>query len=345
MKNQICKSQCVLLGYACICMKLKPKIYTNRTTTIVSLTRKVNEKILTKKDVLTKLIDMSHKNIEDLYKILQYNESIGIRFYRITSNLMPHINNPRLADLIGDNLIKQYKPELFASQFKKIGKYAKENGHRLTMHPDQFAQLGSLNKKVVKQTIKDLTTHAKIFSLMGLTPQDNSVMIIHGGGVYKDKIATLKRIKQNFNKLPKYVSQYIVLENDEWSYSVNDLLPLCEELNIPLCVDFFHHYIFEEGKKLNENLIKRAINIFRLRKIKPKFHWSSQAKNKRLGSHSNCVIGKDCCESEVLYYAKKYCADIMLECKDKDLCVLKVYKKCFNKVKINGKILWLLDKT
>lgn len=69
---------------------------------------------------------------------------------------------------------------------------------------------------------------------MGL--DKHSVMIIHGGGIFENdggKPATLNRIKQNFLKLPLNVQQRIVLENDDVCYSAEDLLPLCEELDIP----------------------------------------------------------------------------------------------------------------
>jgi UV DNA damage repair endonuclease len=63
----------------------------------------------------------------------------------------------------------------------------------------------------------------------------DSVMIIHGGGTFQDKPATLERIKKNYKeRLPDNVKGRVVLENDEMCYNVDDLLPLCEELNIPM---------------------------------------------------------------------------------------------------------------
>ena len=62
-----------------------------------------------------------------------------------------------------------------------IGDYAKEKGHRLTFHPGQFNNLGSPRQKVVEQTFKDLEYHADVLDLMGL--DNNSVMVVHGGGV------------------------------------------------------------------------------------------------------------------------------------------------------------------
>lgn len=35
----------------------------------------------------------------------------------------------------------------------------------------------------------------------------------------------------------------LVLENDEMCYSVDDLLPICEELQVPIVLDYHHNWI------------------------------------------------------------------------------------------------------
>jgi UV DNA damage endonuclease len=77
--------------------------------------------------------------------------------------------------------------------------------------------------------------------LMGL-PAD-SIMIIHMGGVYGDRASALKRFEENYKKLPERIKRRLVLENDELGYSVSDLLPVCQKLNIPLVLDWHHHSI------------------------------------------------------------------------------------------------------
>lgn len=61
----------------------------------------------------------------------------------------------------------------------------------------------------------------------------DAVCIVHGGGVYGDKGATLERIKANIRELPAGVRRRLVLENDELCYTAEDLLPICEELDVP----------------------------------------------------------------------------------------------------------------
>ena len=87
----------------------------------------------------------------------------------------------------------------------------------------------------------------------------DSVMIIHGGGVFGDKAATLLRIKENYARLPENVKKRVVLENDEICYNVDDLLPLCEEMNIPMVLDYHHHSIFPTAEHSLEDLMPRIV--------------------------------------------------------------------------------------
>ena len=86
--------------------------------------------------------------------------------------------------------------------------------------------------------MRDLDYHEEMLSLLKLPEQQNkdAVMIIHMGGTYGDKQAALDRFKENYVKLSPGVKARLVLENDDVSWSVHDLLPVCEELNIPIVV-------------------------------------------------------------------------------------------------------------
>jgi len=217
----------VRIGYACISVPMRAKgVFASRTLRLDTLN----------KEGIEKARQLALQNIADLLKLIEYNESIGIRFFRITSNLFPHMENYR----VSEELLSGYNLDFAAAELRKVGELARQYGHRLTFHPGQFAQLGSPSEGVVEQTFRDLNLHARIFQIMGLRPEDGSVMIIHGGGTYGDKAAAMQRWKERFRQLPPTTQQYIALENDEYQYSPEDLLPLCEELNIPLCLDFFH---------------------------------------------------------------------------------------------------------
>lgn len=313
----------VRLGYACLPLVPRDQgIFCSRTLTLKSLAEKGVEEA--KKLML--------ENIEDLIKIIQYNEDCGIRFFRCTSNLCPHAENPRAP---------HYDIDFAADGLKRAGDLARRYGHRITMHPGQYVQLGSPHEEVVAQSVRDLNLHAKIFQMMGLTPEMGSVMIVHGGGTFGDKAATLARWEATYRALPPDTRKYISAENDEFSYSVMDLLPMCEKINVPLCVDFFHHLVGHSSQFniYDSELMQRVMNTWKLRGIKPKCHWSNQAPNARKGTHADCV---EDIPKPILDICVKYGCDAMLETKLKDLCVIEVLQKYFYKINNNGRIEWYL---
>lgn len=311
----------VKLGYACINMTLKKDgIYVNRTITIKRLN-----------DNIDKIKELATNNLQDLYKILVFNEANGIRFYRMSSDMFPHFGNPK---------VKSYSIDFARDLLLAAGNYAKHHGHRITMHPGQYTQLGSTNDAVVNQAIIDIENHAHILNMMGLSPSLGSCIIIHGGGTFKDKQSTIRRISQNFGRLSKSAREYLVFENDDHHYTVLDLLPLCETLGVPLCIDFFHHECngAAEFDVYEPPILDRAIATWHGRK--PKCHYSSQKPNARLGAHSDCM---ETLPSMMLDTCKKYDIDIMIEAKDKELCVLRLYDKYYEKKIYNdNRVEWII---
>jgi UV DNA damage endonuclease len=319
----------IRLGYACINTNLRESdIFTSRSLILSTVATKGM-------DYIKQLIS---DNVDDLLKILIYNEAHGIRFFRISSCLFPHLGNPKL----GEN--SDYGLDFVKDKLKEIGKYAKNHGHRLTMHPGQFVQLGSNNEEVVKQSFIDLINHAKLLKMLGYLPSDGAVMIIHGGGTFGDKEKTLLRWKENYLKLPADVRNYIALENDEIGYGIMDLLPFCEELGIPLCMDIFHNQVSKDRVKLTKNLINRIFNTWKINNTIPKIHVSEQQPGLRKGAHSKTI------DKLPLYLFRlpqmfQTPFDIMLEVKDKEISVFKMYYKYFDiKMESTGKIYYTLKK-
>ena len=124
---------------------------------------------------------------------------------RISSELFPFASHGEYG----------YSLSYCAPLLAKVGELAKKYNHRLTTHPGQFNQLGSPRPSVIEGTVRDLTYHCEMLDLMG--QGKDGVMIIHGGGTFGDKAATIERIKENLRAgiLPKNVLDRVVLENDE----------------------------------------------------------------------------------------------------------------------------------
>ncbi|KAL8931175.1 MAG: hypothetical protein Q9211_007170, partial [Gyalolechia sp. 1 TL-2023] len=209
------------------------------------------------------------------------------------------------------------------------GKVAAELGHRLTTHPGQYTQLGSPRKPVIDNALRDLDYHAEMLSLLNLPPQQDrdAVMILHLGGVFGDKEATLNRFRQNYAGLPQGVKDRIVLENDDVSWSVHDLLPLCEELNIPLVLDYHHHNIIFDADQIREgtkdlvDLYPRILATWQRKNITPKMHYSEPTPAAITGrqrrKHSPRVATLPPVPEGV---------DLMIEAKDKEQAVFELMR-------------------
>ncbi|CAA7260569.1 unnamed protein product [Cyclocybe aegerita] len=255
------------------------------------------------------LKDFGRKNVGDLKAIIQWNEDNNIRFFRLSSEMFPFASH---AD-------HGYSLDYCAGILAEAGALARKYGHRLTVHPGQYIQLGSPKPDVVEAACRDLAYHCEMLDLMGMGP--DSVMIIHGGGVYDDKTATLERLKQSIRDLPTNVRNRLVLENDEMCYNAEELLEVCEELDVPLVFDYHHDAIYPSSISPQE-IIKRANTIFDRRGIKPKQHLSEPRPGavtmmERRAHADRCENLPDDLPDDM---------DLMIEAKDKEQAVFHLYR-------------------
>ena len=152
-------------------------------------------------------------------------------------------------------------------------------------------------------------------------------MILHLGGVFGDKAATLDRFRENYVKLPQGVKNRLVLENDDVSWSVHDLLPLCEELNIPMVLDYHHHNIIFDPEQIREgtkdimDLYPRILATWTRKSIRPKMHYSeprpAAVTCSQRRKHSPRVATLPPCPPDM---------DLMIEAKDKEQAVFELMK-------------------
>jgi UV DNA damage endonuclease len=117
----------------------------------------------------------------------------------------------------------------------------------LSFHPDQFVVLSSPHPTVVANSIRELEYQAQLAEAVGA-----DIINIHAGGVYGDKPLALQRFCRVFPDLPETVRSRLTLENDDVSYTVRDLLPVCQRLSIPLVYDVHHHRCNPDGLSVEE---------------------------------------------------------------------------------------------
>jgi UV DNA damage endonuclease len=276
------------LGLCCINTILrakKPSIFPNRTCRLATAQQKGVKYVK----------QLAFQNVKDVLTILDWNKEHGIRAYRLSSGMFPHINNPKF-DTGYDRKGMKYSLKFVRPILMEIGQKAQEYGIRLSFHPDHFNQIASPSKEVFEKTITDLYVHAKIFNSIekGLDlGQNKGILCIHGGGVYGDKKKTMKRWMKRFIQLPKCARSRICLENCEKCYSSEDCLYLAESLNIPHIFDIHHYACYN---KLHKNktqkpiteLLPRILATWHNRNLKPYFHISEQGSGK-IGHHSDYV--------------------------------------------------------
>jgi UV DNA damage endonuclease len=302
----------IQLGLCCLNISLrekKPTIFSSRRVTLKTLEEKGIDNL--KKKIIN--------NLNDVLKMMDWNENNGIKVFRLSSEIFPHYSNKKAED---------YTLDFAIELLKKIGIKSKEYNQRLTFHPGQYNCLGSPHEDVIEHTIKDLKYHADILDIMEL--DQNSVMVIHGGGVYNNKKQTIERWCDNYEKLPENIKKRLVLENCEKNFSIDDCLIVSKKVNIPIVFDTHHYDCYKKihpSEKFEnpEYYIPKILETWDKRNIKVKFHISEQGTGK-IGHHSDYI---EIIPEYLLDISKKYnkAIDIMIEAKMKEKAIFKLYEK------------------
>ena len=255
---------------------------------------------------LMKTVD---NNLVCLGRILEFNLKHNILFFRITSDLVPFASHP---------ICKFDWQGSFGKRFKAIGDFIKSYGVRISMHPDQFTLINSLDNRVFENSVRELAYHAQVLDLMEL---DTSAKIqIHVGGVYKDKEKSMTRFAERFERLDEIVKRRLVIENDDNRYSLRDCLQISAKTRVPVLIDVFHHGVNSSGETIQE-----AFGLFtktwKARDGLPMVDYSSQKVGHRMGKHVETINLEHF--RRFLEETKPFDFDIMLEIKDKEMSALK----------------------
>ena len=231
------------LGYACINTVLSANnIMTNRT---------MRRKTFDAKGI-DYVSELALKNIIDLKTIVQWNNEMKVKLFRLSSGIFPWSDDYKVEDL------KDYSE--ISNLMLEIGEIATDAGQRLTMHPGPYNCLASPTQKVVDKTIRELNSHSKQFNMFGFKPSNYNKINIHVGGAYGDKASTLTRFCENFSLLNDDTKKRLVIENDDSpnEYSVKDLYEgIYQVIGIPITFDYFHHK-FNTGDLNEEQALKLA---------------------------------------------------------------------------------------
>lgn len=175
-------------------------------------------------------------NAEALARAVEWCAENGILAYRISNTIVPLVTHPdvkfRLLDLA---------PPLLDA-LRRAGELARRLGVRLSFHPDQFVVLSSATPAVLRSGLGELEHLAILAELLGVEQ-----MTVHGGGATGGKPAAAERLLQGIGELSERARRYLVLENDDRTWTVADLLPVVRATGVPLAYDVHHHRCNPDG--------------------------------------------------------------------------------------------------
>ena len=292
------------IGYACINSTLQ-------TAGGITTNRGMRQKTFNEKG-LNYVSELSLQNCRDLVTIVKWNEEMGIKLFRMSSDLFPWMTLYEFTDLPDYDKI--------ANLLKGVGTLAAKYDHRLTFHPSHFNALGSPNPVVVEKTIKELNKHSQIMDLIGLTISPYNKINIHVGGAYGDKESTLKRWVENYNKLDYNTRKRLTIENDDKAnmYSVKELYEgIYKQCGVPIVFDYYHHK-FCTGGLTDQEALELATSTWD--GITPCTHYSESRRKEHLDESIKAQAHSDLINGPIETYGNDI--DVVVEAKHKELAVL-----------------------
>jgi UV DNA damage endonuclease len=268
-------------------------------------------------------------SLDALQAILAYCDAQGIGMYRMATGLAPYASHPDLPQF-------RDAPRVFAERLAEVGALARELDIRLSSHPGQYTVLNSEDPRVVELAVVELQVQAELFDLMGLGPE--AVVVLHVGGGAGGREAAMDRFVRGFHMLSDAARSRLVVENDDRTFSLRDVVGLSERIGRPVVWDVLHHHCHDPDRIPDREALQMALATWPAG-VTPKMHYSTpktsleEVKRKvgrrvqrrlvvpQLRAHADMIdpIGF---EHFVTETAAGLAVDVMLEAKGKDLALL-----------------------
>lgn len=244
---------------------------------------------------------------------MKWNVRNNIFVYRLSSDSFPWMSEYNFSDLPDFKTIK--------SKLESIGNYIKNNKIRVSYHPGPFNILASLTPSVVDKTIVELNKHAELMDLMLLDKSTYYPINIHVGVTKPDLQTAMKNFCTNFSKLSASCKSRLTVENDDSpnQFSVKDLYNgIYKVIGIPIIFDQFHFVCGKQDQTMQQAL-ELALSTWQ---TTPLTHMSSskllESQGVKKTAHADYIYEKIETFGHIF--------DTELECKQKELAVLKYIK-------------------
>lgn len=286
------------IGYACIALAV-PGAALTRCTLATATPGRIRA--------------VTRHNLDALRAMIDYNRREEIRLFRISSDIVPFFSHPA-------NPLAWWDEE--TERLAAIGAAVRDGGLRVSMHPGQYTVLNSPRAEVVEATRRDLAAHARFLDALGLP--DRHRILLHLGGVYGDRRASLDRFVEAARSLPEAVLRRLTLENDERCFSIGQVLEAARRLGLPAIFDNLHHRLLpEDGTTPEAEWIRLCRATWDARTGPQKVHYSQQEPGGRPGAHAGAIAAGPFLEETRDWFRADPDLDVMLEVKDKNLSAIK----------------------
>jgi UV DNA damage endonuclease len=270
-------------------------------------------------------------SLHHLEAILGYLDEHDIGMYRMATGLAPYASHPELTRF-------RSQPQECAERLAEIGALARRLGIRLSTHPGQYTVLNSEDGRIQALAVDELEVQAELLDGMGLGPE--AVVVLHVGGAAGGVDAALDRFVRGFELLSDAARARLVVENDDRTFGLGDVLALSERIGRPVVWDVLHHHCHDPQRIPDREALRLAVATWP-DGVRAKMHFSSprtavEERKRRVGrrverslvlpplrAHADMVdpiaFEQFACET-----ARGVDVDVMLEAKGKDLALLRL---------------------
>jgi UV DNA damage endonuclease len=268
-------------------------------------------------------------SLDRLEAVLRYAAEHEIGMYRMATALAPYASHPDLPQF-------RDQPVRFAERLAEVGALARRLDVRLSSHPGQYTVLNSEDERVRRLAVEELEVQAELFDGLRLGPE--AVVVLHVGGAAGGRAAALDRFCAGFEQLSDAARARVVVENDDRTFALRDVLALSERIGRPVVWDVLHHHCHDPDRIPDREALALACATWPPG-VTPKMHYSTpktaiEEQRKKVGrrvetrlvlpqlrAHADLIdpIGF---EHFVRETAAGIAVDVMLEAKGKDLALL-----------------------
>ncbi len=269
-------------------------------------------------------------SLDCLDAILSYLDSNDVRFYRMPTSLAPYASHPELTEF-------REQPARCAERLAEVGARARELDIRLTSHPGQYTVLNSEDAEVRRLAAVELEVQAEVMDAMGLGAE--SVVVLHVGGAAGGVAAGIDRFERGFETLSDAARARLVVENDDRTYALGDVLRLSERIGRPVVWDVLHHHCNDPDGIPDRAALELALATWPP-DVTPKIHYSTpktavEERRRRVGRRvqRTLVLPQRRAHADLIdpIAFEKFLAvaagldfDVMLEAKAKDVALLRL---------------------